>query len=517
MTAEAPPPPLPTTTSTTQPINTLSPPPKNHSSKNKNNICGSQSPTDIRSFPHQPHGVDNVYDEEEEQTSLSYSEEYDSKITMDDEDQFNNSLSLLGELPIVNENSTLDEEEDNEILMMSHNSIHLHDDDEDNHNDDLPVGEHIDDELSDPEYEEDIRNSYLEYQMEQEELQREMNVTKIAFAAYRNAVLHLVHNQTSFHNHHKKKKASSDDPKKNPNDDDIVEDGEHPNYDSETMQQHTNINHTEEDANARMNMIEDIAKEIIETKAKACMEAVEVVKEFNLRREEKRQRSKMLVGGLAGVGGEDTILMEFRKMKNQRNRMSPNVSVSNSEATDRDVMDEKMDTTQAQTPENLEKKMVKSTSVSVKSSMPKTTSTTTTATITNNTQQTKNIPVISKPKSKISFSMPTGIPSLRKEQPQPVGPIVRLKQKPTRHVDCIKHTLPKFEFKNLTKDHDGTNKDEDSSLPARYGTSSWIKNMAVWRIEKMKHEEDMLQRCGCPDCMVDLAKLKEKKVASRAC
>jgi hypothetical protein len=38
-------------------------------------------------------------------------------------------------------------------------------------------------------------DSYEEYEKDQDQFNREMNRTKIAFAAYRNAVLHLIHNQ----------------------------------------------------------------------------------------------------------------------------------------------------------------------------------------------------------------------------------------------------------------------------------------------------------------------------------
>mmetsp|Transcript_17285 Transcript_17285/g.19999 ORF Transcript_17285/g.19999 Transcript_17285/m.19999 type:complete len:394 (+) Transcript_17285:104-1285(+) len=159
----------------------------------------------------------------------------------------------------------------------------------------------IQQQLQQHEYHDEIKNveydeEFLEYQREEEEFAREMNRTKITFSAYRNAVLYLVHNQSSYIKDLKKNDCSDD----NKNDDD--------HDDGNTVK-------SEDEANQRMTMLEEIAKEIVETKAKACFEAVSVAKDFQELRQQKRQRQRMLIGSLAGVGGENNILSELRKLK----------------------------------------------------------------------------------------------------------------------------------------------------------------------------------------------------------
>lgn len=87
------------------------------------------------------------------------------------------------------------------------------------------------------------------------EFAKEMNTTKIAFAAYRSAVLHLVHHQD-------KKEGGKEDVKQEES--------------------------SGQDANERMNALEVTAKKIVETKAKACYDAVKVAQEFMERSEERR-------------------------------------------------------------------------------------------------------------------------------------------------------------------------------------------------------------------------------------
>jgi hypothetical protein len=109
-------------------------------------------------------------------------------------------------------------------------------------------------------------DSYEEYEKDQDQFNREMNRTKIAFAAYRNAVLHLIHNQ----NYKQKHSTEEKDESHNVNDDE------------------------------RISKLEELAKAMVETKAKACVDAVLVANEFVERRAARMQRSKMLTETIDG-------------------------------------------------------------------------------------------------------------------------------------------------------------------------------------------------------------------------
>jgi hypothetical protein len=455
---------------------------------------GIRSPTDVRSYRHE-HERGHGHQEGDRD------HEYDRMDSLD----LDQSLARLGDLPIVREGSILDEEDDNKILMnASDSSDEDSGDDEEEDSDDTDYRGNVnvnvngyrnhnhnnsrhndhhngsDNHMREREYDDEVQQQYLEYQKEQEELHKEMNLNKVAFAAYRTAVLHLVHNQASFpknsfnrKNRTRTQTNDSDDDGNNSNEDekDSLEDmtsGSVETYDEygSTFDDNDNDNdttNTEDEANQRMTMLEEIAKEIVETKARACFEAVIVAQDFVERRDEKRQRRRMLLGGLAGVGGQDNILAELRKMKDlKKNKKAAGKASVKTEVT-------------------VKKTEVKA-KVEVKPSVKKT---------------------VTKPSPKVTTH------STKKSTPS--GPIVRLK-KTSRHPDCIKDTLPKFEYKKETDENDGP--DNGVSKPATYRTTSWIQNMVKWRIERNEHEEANLTKCGCPDCLVDLKKMYDKKDAS---
>jgi hypothetical protein len=196
--------------------------------------------------------------------------------------------------------------EDYENFRLENDSNHYHSplstDDNDYYSSPQKFTSHIhhdteeEEELSQDEYEEceevlsdveddmittdDILNSYEEYEKEQDEFNREMNRTKIAFAAYRNAVLHLVHHQ----DYQQKRPAEG-------------------NHDTQDMND-----------DQRMATLEETAKSIIETKAKACMDAVLVANEFVERRAARRERSKLLT---ETIGGKANLFAELLKRSNQ--------------------------------------------------------------------------------------------------------------------------------------------------------------------------------------------------------
>lgn len=377
---------------------------------------GLNSPTDVRSYRHQ------------------HKEEREEK--------FNSSLHRLGDLPIVQEGSILDEEDDN-IILMNGGSRHYSGDEDD---------------MS--EYDEEMRTTYLEYEIEQEELRREMNINKIAFAAYRGAVLHLVHNQASFGRIMKqsegKKKKVSKTKENGADEEEFFDAGE-----VLPISQSKSIDTvgTEEEANIRMNVLEELARDIVETKAKACFEAVEVAKDFDEFRKEKRQRQRMLLGGLSGIGGQDCMVSELRKMKKKV----------------------------VKTPPNKPQEAKKNDNVKPKANM----------------------------KAPVSKSPPKDKRVQKNESVKktaPSGPNVRLQKKLLRHTDCIKAALPKFQFEEESNDNEAAD-NRLSSRSAKYRTTMWIRDMARWRIQRRQYQEVILTKCSCPDCLVELKSLYDKEIS----
>lgn len=123
--------------------------------------------------------------------------------------------------------------------------------------------------------------SYKDHNLEQDKFHREMNRTKIAFAAYRNAVLHLIQNQ---------------------------------NYKHENDIHGTQIllpQQEEKNADERMATLETLAKHMVETKAKATFDAVLVANEFIERRAAKKELSRLLTTSIESkvpYGGQGGIL-----------------------------------------------------------------------------------------------------------------------------------------------------------------------------------------------------------------
>lgn len=366
---------------------------------------GMNSPNDVRSYRHQN---ERLYYEEEE---MGISER-------------------LGNLPIVREGSVLSEEEDNMILM--------------NEGIDYSKSEDLSD------YDDGAHGQFFEYELEQEELRKEINLTKIAFAAYRGAVLHLVHNQGLAG----RGKRIIDEKKEQLDVKDISDD----EFGSIINQSESNDSYmscdsvdTEGDANRRMTILEETAKNIVETKAKACFDAVLVAKEFEIRRAARRHRQLMLVGGLSGLASKDDTLSELRNMMKKREEEKTAQQFLKSETVENSKTNYDTKVIASKTP-------TKSNSVKTNETEKKTAS---------------------------------------------VGPIVRLKKKPSRHADCIKATLPRFQFEHESDEHDSP-EDRSSPKSAQYGTTSWIKKMVQWRIQKTYHQQALLSKCNCLTCLEEL-------------
>jgi len=129
-------------------------------------------------------------------------------------------------------------------------------------------------------------NSHLQFERsirEEEELLREANKTKMAFLAYRNALMHLIHNQDRSC---EKKQISSDK------------------------------NETKEDDNAdeRITQLEHQARTIVENKSKTCFDAIHIAKEWSLRHEKRKSLSNMTKKSLQ----EEMIRRRNLKKKGQK-------------------------------------------------------------------------------------------------------------------------------------------------------------------------------------------------------
>eukprot|EP00553_Chaetoceros_curvisetus_P011910 CAMPEP_0204641352 /NCGR_PEP_ID=MMETSP0717-20131115/51084_1 /ASSEMBLY_ACC=CAM_ASM_000666 /TAXON_ID=230516 /ORGANISM="Chaetoceros curvisetus" /LENGTH=358 /DNA_ID=CAMNT_0051662009 /DNA_START=57 /DNA_END=1130 /DNA_ORIENTATION=- len=257
-------------------------------------------------------------------------------------------------------------------------------------------------------------DSYAQYEKEEDTFAREMNTTKIAFSAYRNAVLHLVQHQ------HKPKSSNNANKKDDDDDSDEENDGG------------DKASGSEPNANERMKLLENTAKTLVETKAKACFDAVAVANEFMTRREERMS------------GERNSLFQELLSKKTPKNKP--------------------MDIS-AELP-------VKETAV------PK-------AVVTDNPPavQTSNSspkPATSKPKptkqKTPTLPQTTAQKKVKKKTTATQEPAKSIKfvpcKKSSRHPDCILSTLPKFQYDNRVAADDDRRPD-DEPTPARYRTTQW--------------------------------------------
>lgn len=361
-------------------------------------------------------------------------------------------LQMMGDsLPIVKEGRVLKDEDYNVI-----------------------VGDDDDDDAYDDENRVVVNGiSVMDAFDEEQEFTREMNTTKIAFSAYRNAVLHLVHHQP-----HHRKISGSNDAEKGDVSQNTLESDSNPSKEQEGINdgQIFADNVDVDDANHRMTILEATAKRLVETKAKACFEAVQVANDFmDRRRERKRGRDalfrELLHTSVSPSRIETTAKPYKGAVGGQSNRRVDDGHVGTNNAT------------------SVKERAVKKQPAG------------------NNMDAAA---VSNKVKNK------SAIVDENKCQN-----FVRLR-KSSRHPSCILATLPPFQFqhprrnidhpKNGTKENDSKNhsngdKDTQSETPATYGTTTWISDMAKWRSQRKMYRMTSFQKCGCPDCSVQLTEI----------
>ena len=296
-------------------------------------------------------------------------------------------------------------------------------------------------------------DSYAQYD-EEENFTKEMNTTKIAFSAYRNTVLHLVHHQPS-----PSAKKSGEVNKEEKGD----VGPSSPGRDS-----------FEDNANQRMKALESVAKEIVETKAKACFEAVDVANEFVDRR-------------LAREGaraGRSALFEELLQPK--ESSTTPQMSMSEEEHI---------------IPENNDDAHVNKIDEVNENTAPKKEEPLKTSTNIDKPKVTKVVKLVNK---KVKTGDNNNNNNSSNNNAQRLAYVKR--RKSTKHPDCILETLPKFKFRPETEDDENV-KNDDEENPAIYGTSSWIGNMVKWRMQRKTYKIYSYQKCGCPDCRKELEKV----------
>uniref|UniRef100_A0A7S3V750 Uncharacterized protein n=1 Tax=Chaetoceros debilis TaxID=122233 RepID=A0A7S3V750_9STRA len=296
-------------------------------------------------------------------------------------------------------------------------------------------------------------DGYDAYEQKENEFTKEMYTTKIAFVAFRNAVLHLVQNQQQ--------------PKINKN-----------------TTSNSEIRDNKEDimsgsTNQRMKDLEKAAKFIVETKAEACFDAVQVANMFSARRKSKMSRNRsslfqeLLKRPPSGNNEDIKKSVDIAKSSGYMvpesfpAESSPSVSpVSKNEEESRDHMDSVEETKEKSKPKGLE---LMSAAASINRS----------GKVASNTQRNRKPDTNFRPRT-----------------------FVRCKTM-TKHHKCIKSALPKFSYKS---DCEGC----DEPMPASYRTTLWIGGMVKWRTQMIKYQVKTFTKCSCPDCLRGLEGLKQK-------
>lgn len=346
------------------------------------------------------------------------------------------------------------------------------------------------------EREEDAVRAFQEYQQEEAEFAKEMNTTKIAFSAYRSAVLHLVHHQKYKNNSGSTSgstSTSNGNDNNNSNSNSEKEEGFLEN-DDENGGGDENGEDKEEDANLRMTILEENAKRMVEIKAKACFQAVDIANEFMERSFERKKGRGALFSELLNVSqssGDGDAVEEMVQSLDPVNDDAKDMNVAD---VDVDVVD--VDAVEGTIPVPAEA-----------------VSTETANTIASAPKQKPKVEVIatqSKPTPKpVQVQMQMQVQAKKKNPPKPK---VKEKWKPqkfvrrkksTKHPDCILATLPVFQYqKDSKEDWNNAKKQMESSehIPASYGTSSWIGNMIHWRIQRRQYKINSFEKCACPDC-----------------
>jgi hypothetical protein len=207
-----------------------------------------------------------------------------------------------------------------------------------------------------------------------------------------------------------------------------------------------------------------MAKRLVETKAKACFEAVDVANEFMERRMERTR-------------GRNALFRELLSSKLEHHQSSSIVKEKKEKEKDCVVnRNDKVETSHA----------------------------------------TKNVKHRTKKEKKQSTVVE-----------QPIQNFVPIRNF-MRHPQCILDTLPAFRYqssrkqhnqqkkhKNMRKDDHGNEYDDNVSrkeeeTPTSYGTTLWIGDMIQWRRQRQIHKIHCLEKCGCPECSVQLKEMQSR-------
>lgn len=309
--------------------------------------------------------------------------------------------------------------------------------------------------------EENADRAFEEYQQEEADFAKEMNTTKIAFSAYRSAVLHLVH-------HQKYKKEEGFLESNGGNDE--------------------NNGDKEEDANLRMTILEENAKRMVEIKAKACFQAVDIANEFMERSFERKKGRGALFSELLNASQSSTE-GEGDGDGDAAEEMVRSLEPVNDDAEDVNVGD--VDVVEETIPAPAEAASTETANAIANGNAPE--------------EMPKVEVKVTQPKL---TPKPVQVQAKKKNPPKPKVKEVWKPQKFVRrkknikHADCILATLPVFQYKKNSKEDDAKKQMEESGddIPASYGTSSWIRNMIHWRIQRRQYNINSFEKCACPDC-----------------
>lgn len=278
------------------------------------------------------------------------------------------------------------------------------------------------------------------YEEESQEFHRDVNTTKVAFASYRSAVMHLVQHQD------RSNKSSS------------LRDNE------------------------RMSLVEESAKEHVEQKAQTFHDAREVAIEFRERgMERKKQRRALGMVLMNGKTEQEGVLSGLSLLKQLKEEKAKEERIQKGLKEEKDRRDRNTNSAAATTTTKPSEETKPRTTLKPSSTKPK----------------AKAITTKSKPKSKPKPPLP---PKPKRTTQETIG--VPRRKTPPRHPSCIKHTLPKLKYTPEETDTACDNK--DNAAPMTYRTTAWIGSLVQWRKLRQEHLEQTLRTCGCPDCRGEL-------------
>lgn len=317
-----------------------------------------------------------------------------------------------------------------------------------------------------------------EEEEEERKLKKEMNTTKVAFLAYRMAVLHLVHNQSPSSTQRIRSTSSNTSDKSDNDDDDGTTTTTTTNDADESNDEERQKEIEKKDAEDRIERMEEAARNIIETKAKTFHHAISTAQEWRKRRDARDSKYHHVLQ-MQRSSNSDQLFFLQREVK-----MSLQKGAKEYQSR-RDLEKIKRTENEVQQESRMESEEEK--------------------TSTHQTTSSSSTPIM-KQKSKST----THIKSCNESSQQSSSPYyVPYKTiKKSRHADCILSTLPPFEYKPLHNKEDSIekndNEEKEPCTPIKYETFTWIQETSRWRRLRRQYMMDTRQTCGCPDCFDEM-------------